>query len=77
MKCQLDEDLASSKVYQRNHNSDQAIIERECRHYGLISLTALLEFGHIEASILVLVHHAEDLPYPLLRRVFVFGQLDH
>lgn len=77
IKCQLDEDLASSRVYHKNNNSDQAIIQRECRYYSLVSLAAFLEFGHIEASILVLIHHSEYLPDSLLGRIFVFWQLDH
>ena len=57
--------------------SDQTVIKRKCRYYGLISLAPFLEFGHIKASVFVLIHHPEYLPYPLLGSIFVFWQLDH
>ena len=40
-------------------------------------LAAYLELLHVEGTVLVLVHHAEDLLDALLRSVFVFGEFDH
>lgn len=55
----------------------QTIVKRKRRDNRLIALGALLELGHVQAAVLVLVHHAEDLAHSLLGCVFVFGKLDH
>lgn len=55
----------------------QTIVKRERRDNGLVALGALLELSHVEATVLVLVHHPEDLTNSLLGRVFVFGEFDH
>jgi hypothetical protein len=60
-----------------DRRSYQSVVQRQGRHNGLVALAALLELGHVQAAVLVLVHHAEDLPDSLLRRVFVLGQFDH
>jgi len=55
----------------------QPVIQRQRRHDRLIPLASLLELIHVQAPVLILVHHAEDLLDSLLRRVLVFGQFDH
>jgi len=55
----------------------EAVVERQGRHNRLVALGAFLELGHIQAAVLILVHHPEDLAHALLGRVLVFGQLHH
>jgi len=60
-----------------NNQSYQPVVQREGRDDGLVPLAALLELGHVQASVFVLVHHPEDLPYSFFGGIFVFGEFDH
>ena len=57
--------------------SHKAIVERERGYNGFVALAAFLELFHVEAAILVFIHHAEDLLNSLLRCVFISRELHH
>lgn len=56
---------------------NKSIVQGERRDDSLITLAAFLELFQVEATILILIHHAENLADALLGGIFVLGQLDH
>ena len=67
----LQSQIFNFRIWQRYSN--KTVVKRQGRYDGLVALATLLEFLHVEAAVLVLVHHAEDLADALLGGVFVLG----
>lgn len=55
----------------------QAVVKGESTDDGLVAFAPFFEFLNVQAAILILVHHVEDLLYAFFGRIFVFGELDH
>lgn len=60
-----------------SNNLNQSVVKRQGTDDSFVPFAAFFELLDVEAAILILVHHPEDLPYALLRGIFVLREFHH